>query len=439
LRFGLVWLVPCSAAFRAEAENDIGPGFDDVGDRSRDRYAPITNLSRPVMTLTTEQRREINRENGKKSQGPKTDEGKAKSRQNALKHGLRAEVLAMVNEDPKIIAARAESWNDYYQPASPAAQHLVNECVRATILSDRCHTYHDAALAKQVRESKFREICNDAVEVERLVAQLAADPANTVSALMRFGAGCRYLIERWEHLGKILETRGWWTSFERDEATRLLSQRTEDETIKENEITWSFRLFNAVARGTPTEKWMSWMIDPKHFPQALWSEYGETLYPSTEDCRGILKDQVATSLKHIRAWYDHLAEVIETPNTEAVADRALILQDEPSAKLFLRYLSESRSSFHRSFKELVTTLERDRAEGATPLAVSPNEPTAEAVEEPETPEEPAVETEAETKSDDTPADSPNEPNPGSPAEPDLAEKPTQLVDSNPLPPEQQAA
>jgi hypothetical protein len=29
------------------------------------------------MTLTTEQRSEINRRNGQKSQGPKTDEGKA--------------------------------------------------------------------------------------------------------------------------------------------------------------------------------------------------------------------------------------------------------------------------------------------------------------------------------------------------------------------------
>jgi hypothetical protein len=82
------------------------------------------------MSLTLEQRRDINAQNARKSTGPKSDQGKDRSRQNALKHGLRAEVLALPNEDPAIIAERADTWNDHYKPRSPAAQHLVNECVR---------------------------------------------------------------------------------------------------------------------------------------------------------------------------------------------------------------------------------------------------------------------------------------------------------------------
>ncbi len=327
------------------------------------------------MTLTTEQRSEINRRNGQKSQGPKTDEGKARSRRNATKHGLRAEVLAMPTEDASVIAARAQAWNEYYQPASPAAQHLVNECVRATIMSDRCHKYHDAALAKHVAESRFRQICEDDIEVEQLVAQLAADPANTVAALRRFGAGCRYLIGRWEHLGRVLVKRGCWAPPERDEAIRLQGAPAETATIKNHEIAWLTRLYCVVALNTtPQEKLIEWMMDAKNHPQGLWSSYSTEVYPTMAEGRESLKELVVEKLTWLRAWLENISKAFENASDASVADRAMILQDEPSAKLFLRYLAESRSTFHRSFKELVKTLDRDQAENATPTVVSPNEP-----------------------------------------------------------------
>ncbi len=58
------------------------------------------------MSLTSKQRSAVNRQNASRSTGPKTDDGKARSRVNALKHGLRAETLALPNEDPTAVAAR---------------------------------------------------------------------------------------------------------------------------------------------------------------------------------------------------------------------------------------------------------------------------------------------------------------------------------------------
>ena len=49
------------------------------------------------MPITAEERAEINRQNAQKSTGPRTDEGKAASRGNSLKHGLTATTIAPVD------------------------------------------------------------------------------------------------------------------------------------------------------------------------------------------------------------------------------------------------------------------------------------------------------------------------------------------------------
>ncbi len=55
----------------------------------------------------SEARLNANRMNSPTSKGPKTPQGKAVSRQNALKHGFRAEVLAV--EDPEAVRVLATS------------------------------------------------------------------------------------------------------------------------------------------------------------------------------------------------------------------------------------------------------------------------------------------------------------------------------------------
>jgi hypothetical protein len=47
------------------------------------------------MALSDDQRREVNRTNRQKSTGPRTAAGKARSKLNGLKHGLRAATLVL--------------------------------------------------------------------------------------------------------------------------------------------------------------------------------------------------------------------------------------------------------------------------------------------------------------------------------------------------------
>src|SRR4051812_30365186 len=104
------------------------------------------------MTLTAEELREIRRANGRKSRGPTSESGKMRSRANAVDHGMRSKVLAMPGESDEETAGRGDAWYEFYRPGSPAARHMLNECVRATVLSDRCQAAHDTELDDQIRK-----------------------------------------------------------------------------------------------------------------------------------------------------------------------------------------------------------------------------------------------------------------------------------------------
>jgi hypothetical protein len=72
-------------------------------------------------------RAEINRENAKKSTGPKTAEGKAASSKNALKHGIYSKFACIPGEDPEKLDALREGLRAEHQPASLTEEILVDE------------------------------------------------------------------------------------------------------------------------------------------------------------------------------------------------------------------------------------------------------------------------------------------------------------------------
>ena len=72
-------------------------------------------------------RAEINRENAKKSSGPKTAEGKAASSKNALKHGIYSKFACIPGEDPEKLDALREDLRAEHQPASLTEEMLVDE------------------------------------------------------------------------------------------------------------------------------------------------------------------------------------------------------------------------------------------------------------------------------------------------------------------------
>ena len=78
---------------------------------------------------TDSRRAAINRANSQHSTGPRTDTGKQRSSQNALRHGLTAAAPVLPSEDRAAYEQHRRQFFDEYQPATAAETQLVNELV----------------------------------------------------------------------------------------------------------------------------------------------------------------------------------------------------------------------------------------------------------------------------------------------------------------------
>ncbi|MBI2687345.1 MAG: hypothetical protein HYX27_13615 [Acidobacteria bacterium] len=86
--------------------------------------------------MDKERKAQIARENGAKSKGPVTPEGKDRSRANALKHGQRAQTLrhlanphpaVLCNEDSRLFFRTLNDLLAHYKPVGPVAIDIVRE------------------------------------------------------------------------------------------------------------------------------------------------------------------------------------------------------------------------------------------------------------------------------------------------------------------------
>ena len=81
--------------------------------------------------MASQKQIDANRANAQLSTGPKTPEGKAASRLNALKHGLTAQDAVLACEDPDLFNQSRESFQEQFQPVGPVETFLVDQIVMA--------------------------------------------------------------------------------------------------------------------------------------------------------------------------------------------------------------------------------------------------------------------------------------------------------------------
>ena len=106
-----------------------------------------------------------NRINASRSTGPKTVEGKERSRRNALKHGLAAQMLDAPGLDPDVERDRMDAWMESLNPQDDDIQaYFVEQAVRTSFRLERCDHAKKALIASAKRD--LEESCDEEPEDE---------------------------------------------------------------------------------------------------------------------------------------------------------------------------------------------------------------------------------------------------------------------------------
>jgi len=87
--------------------------------------------------MATQSQIDANRRNAQKSTGPKTPEGKARSRRNGLQHGLTAKACMLEDEDPADLLDLLEEIREKYDPQDTDEDFLIERMVKARFKYNR--------------------------------------------------------------------------------------------------------------------------------------------------------------------------------------------------------------------------------------------------------------------------------------------------------------
>jgi hypothetical protein len=222
-----------------------------------------------VAPANSQKRIDANRRNAKKSTGPRTPEGKSRSRFNGLKHGLTATVPVIPGEDPAVYEARLEAMIESSPPRNQVELDLLGRVAATTWSLERAARAEAAQISQRIKDDAIERERRDEDEAIALGQRLFWDargpwqayphqpkterkdhaftshpqdpgdtniPALQIVRLERTVSGCRWLLDRWAELRARLETGEVWTAPDQFKAIRLLGKQPLD-AIDDPEVT----------------------------------------------------------------------------------------------------------------------------------------------------------------------------------------------------------
>jgi hypothetical protein len=182
---------------------------------------------------TSDARIEANRKNAQLSSGPKTPEGKAVCRQNALKHGLSGEGIVVPDEDREAISARFGRLEAELAPSTEMALILVQRIAMLSVRMERSARQEAAKLGEVMRRAASDFDDMRMATVEKLMDWIAAEPATNARRLRSTPEGVEKLIQAWlaidADLAHFVISQWSWSQWQRIE--NLVGRRPQESPI----------------------------------------------------------------------------------------------------------------------------------------------------------------------------------------------------------------
>ena len=318
---------------------------------------------------TSEARINANRRNALRSTGPKTAEGKARSRANARKHGLTGEGVVLSTEDAARVEGRFDGLMEELAPATILGGVLVKRVAMLSVRLDRSYEQEAANVSAKVLSAETDLADRRLAEAEHLLHKINEGPATNSRRLMATPEGVRAMIAKWVAMKADLDHDAGcrWSWNHATACDHLKGQDGHGVGITPFQA-WSQGIFGSF-------EWLR----PDHFAGLS----------TDEEMRRLSMDKVAELIDaEVAGLADHLTR-LDTRAIDAermLAAKRALFDTSKEAVLARRYEAAAERGIYRAMEEL-RQVEAEAEDRIAPAVATPG-PSPQAEEQPKVEEPP---------------------------------------------------
>jgi len=300
----------------------------------------------------SEARIQANRANARRSSGPKTAEGKARSRANALKHGMAGSGVVLPEDDRARWEHRAAAWAQELDAEDESGRFLAGRAALASVRLDRCVRAETAVLEERraLALEKWGVDRERRAQITHHAERWAHEPAETVAGLEATARGCEWLLAFWEYLAGLLRADGFWDQRHTARIVNLVGVHDPELTT----LLWKCSLAQTADLNDPAD--LDWaedvlkVADRDGDVMTRRASIAATL-PGRAEARESITAICQSEQARLQARQQRLWENGDGPRRE----RALAIaafDDSETATLRRRYETASTSDLHRALNQI---------------------------------------------------------------------------------------